>query len=99
AALEAALAKRPVGEWLARLETAGIPTAPIHDLAQVLDDPQLAARGMGHTLGDRDGRAVLTPGPPVVLGGAQLPLGKMWPRLGEHQEVVLRAWLGEGTAK
>jgi hypothetical protein len=42
---------------------------------------------------------MLTPGSPLMLDGAKLPLGKMWPRLGEHQEEVLWAWLGEGTAK
>ncbi len=95
--LEAVLAKRSVAEWLARLEAAGIPAAPIHDLAQVLEDPQLTARDMWHTLLDHDGRAMLTPGSPLMLDGAKVPLSKTWPRLGEHQEEVLRAWLGEGS--
>jgi CoA:oxalate CoA-transferase len=97
AALHAALAKRTVAEWLTRLEAAGIPAAPIHDLAQVLDDPQLAARDMWHTLVDGDGRTMLTPGSPLMFDGAKPPLGKTWPRLGEHQESVLGAWLGKGT--
>ena len=95
ALLQGELAKRPVGEWLARLEAAGIPAAPIHDVAQVLEDPQLAARDMWHTLTDRDGSTLVTPGTPVVLDGAKPALGTTWPRLGEHQESVLRAWLGE----
>jgi len=33
----------------------------------------------------------------LVLDGAKPPLGKTWPRLGEHQESVVRAWLGEET--
>jgi CoA:oxalate CoA-transferase len=95
--LQEALARRPVAEWLARLEAAGIPAAPIHDVARVLADPQLAAREMWHTLVDRDGRALVTPGSPLVFDGAKPPLGKTWPRLGEHQESVLREWLGEGA--
>jgi CoA:oxalate CoA-transferase len=97
AALQGALARRPVAEWLLRLEAAGIPAAPIHDMARVLDDPQLAARDMWHTLVDRDGQTLVTPGSPVVLDGAKAPLGKTWPRLGEHQESVIRVWLGEET--
>jgi CoA:oxalate CoA-transferase len=100
-ALQGALERRPVAEWLARLEAAGIPAAPIHDVAQVLDDPQLAARGTWHTLIDREGETLVTPGSPLMLDGAKPPLGKTWPRLGEHQESVLRTWLGtraeEGT--
>jgi crotonobetainyl-CoA:carnitine CoA-transferase CaiB-like acyl-CoA transferase len=61
----------------------------------VINDPQLAARGMWHTLTDRDGRTLVTPGTPVVLDGAKPPLGETWPRLGEHQASVLRSWLGE----
>jgi CoA:oxalate CoA-transferase len=99
AALEEALSRRTIAEWLAVLEAAGIPAAPIHDMARVLDDPQLAARGMWHTLVDRDGKTLITPGSPVVLDGAHPPLGNMWPRLGEHQESVLREWLGEEPGK
>jgi CoA:oxalate CoA-transferase len=94
-ALQAAVAERPVAEWLRRLEAEGIPAAPIHDVAHVLDDPQLAAREMWHTLVDRDGHTLVTPGSPLVLDGAKLQLGPTWPRLGEHQESVLRTWLGE----
>jgi CoA:oxalate CoA-transferase len=94
AAIEEALAKRPVAEWLTQFEATGIPTAPIHDIAQVLDDPQLAARGMWHTLVDHDGTHLVSPGSPVTLDGARPPLASTWPRLGEHQASVLRDWLG-----
>jgi len=88
-----ALAKRPVAEWLERFLAAGIPAAPIQDIAQVLEDPQLAAREMWHTLTDRDGATLITPGAPLVLDGTKLPLGETWPRLGEHQRQVLEDWL------
>jgi CoA:oxalate CoA-transferase len=92
-ALESALGTRSVSDWLARLGAAGIPAAPIHDIAQVLRDPQLVARHMWHTLTDRDGTTLVTPSSPVMLDGAKPPLGATWPRLGEHQESVLREWL------
>ena len=57
AELEAALAARPVADWLARLEAAGIPCGPIQDVAAVLADPQIAARNMLIRAGARrDGR-------------------------------------------
>ncbi len=45
-ALEEALAVRSTDAWLERLAAAGIPAAPIQDVAQVLAHPQVAARNM-----------------------------------------------------
>ena len=49
--LEPLLAKqfvgRPTGEWLARLEAAGIPCGPINSVAELAADPQVAHRGRG----------------------------------------------------
>jgi len=91
--LQAVLVGKPVAYWLEKLGTAGIPSGPIQDIAQLLEDPQLAARGMWHELTDRDGAKLVTPGTPLVLDGMKLPLGKTWPRLGEHQQQVLEEWL------
>jgi len=46
AALEAQLAAASVDTWLARLEAADLPGAPINDVAAVLEDPQVQARNM-----------------------------------------------------
>jgi CoA:oxalate CoA-transferase len=46
AELERALAAAPSAAWLAKLAAAGIPCAPIQNVAQVLVDPQVAARNM-----------------------------------------------------
>ncbi|MCE9532186.1 MAG: CoA transferase [Planctomycetes bacterium] len=94
-AVQAALAKQSVEVWLANLLEAGIPAAPIQDIAQVLDDPQLEARSMWHTLIDRDGVTLMTPGSPLVLDGKKPDLENTWPRLGENQDDVLREWLGQ----
>lgn len=92
--LNAIFPSRTVAEWLLRLDAAGIPAAPIRNVAQLLDDPQLAARDMWHTLVDGDGTQLVTPSSPVVVDGLKLPLSTRWPRLGENQSDVLRAWLG-----
>ena len=39
-------ARRPSAEWLARLDAAGVPAAPIENVAQVVASPQTAALGM-----------------------------------------------------
>lgn len=91
--LQRAISLRPAAEWLERLQSAGIPAAPINDISQLMQDPQLAARGMWHALSDRDGFTLVTPGTPIVIDGDKPRLDMTWPRLGEHQEQVLRDWL------
>ncbi len=44
--LEAALEGQPTAHWLAVFEAAGVPAAPINDVAQVMADPQVLARNM-----------------------------------------------------
>jgi CoA:oxalate CoA-transferase len=82
--------------WLEKLARAGIPSGPISSIADVLNDPQLAARGMLHRMraGD-DAGSFLTAGSPLRLDGAPLPLSDRAPELGEHTEEVLREWLNE----
>jgi CoA:oxalate CoA-transferase len=46
AQLETTLAQRPVAAWIAALQAAGVPCAPVQDMAVVAKDPQLAARNM-----------------------------------------------------
>ena len=46
AELEAALAARGTDEWVAALVEAGVPCGPIHDYAEVFDDPHTQAREM-----------------------------------------------------
>lgn len=92
-ALTAALGRGTVAHWLTKLEAAGVPAAPINNIAEVLDDPQLQARDMWHTLSDRDGHKLTTPGAPLNLDGEKPALGGTWPRLGEHQDEVLKEWL------
>ena len=85
---------QPAAWWLERLAEAGIPSGPIRSVADVIDDPQLAARGMLHRMqtGNDDG-GFLTAGSPLRLDGASLPLSDRAPALGEHTHDVLRLWL------
>jgi len=62
--IERALANAPTAEWLPRLEAAGIPCAPIQDVAQVVSDPQIQARNMVIRAGDAP-----MAGNPIKLSG------------------------------
>ncbi len=44
--ITAILATRSAEEWLTRLRDAGLPCGPINSIADVVDDPQVAARNM-----------------------------------------------------
>jgi crotonobetainyl-CoA:carnitine CoA-transferase CaiB-like acyl-CoA transferase len=46
AAIAEQLAKRPAGEWIALFAEAGVPCQLVQFLSQVLNDPQVEARGM-----------------------------------------------------
>ena len=91
--LEARFALRSADEWLAELSAAGVPCAPIRDMADVAGDEHLAERGMLHTMEDAGGGTFLTAGSPLNFDGTPVPLSSHAPALGEHTELVLRDWL------
>jgi len=65
--LEAALKKRSTEDWLRILENADIPCAPINNIAQVLNDPQVLARNMVvESVDDTFGRLQM-PGNPIKM--------------------------------
>jgi len=86
AELEAALAARRVAEWLPLLEAAGVPCGPIQDVAQVLADPQVAARNMVIRAGD-----ARMAGNPVKLAAFPDPAQRApAPELDQHRAAILR---------
>jgi CoA:oxalate CoA-transferase len=87
AELESALAARPVADWLARLEAAEIPCGPIQDVAQVLADPQVAARNMLIRAG-----ALTMAGNPIKLSSSPDPRERPpAPTLDQHRAPILGA--------
>ncbi len=98
ATLRAALADRfralTRAECLERLAAAGVPCGSVRDVAEVLADPQLAAREMIDTVEHPTAGPLRVLGVPVKLsatpGGVRTPP----PRLGEHTVAVLRHDLG-----
>lgn len=67
ARLDAIFATRTQADWLALLEQAGTQFAPVHDVAEALDDPHNRARQMVLDLTASDGSVLRHIGPPVKL--------------------------------
>jgi crotonobetainyl-CoA:carnitine CoA-transferase CaiB-like acyl-CoA transferase len=92
------LVDRMVGEWTldrasAELETAldegAIPSAPVQSLADVLQDPQIKARGMFEQHRNAD-REWWTFGSPLRLTDSPPPADNIPARLGQHTVEILR---------
>lgn len=89
--LRPAFAAHSTTHWLQVLEDAGVPAAPIQDLAQAVSDEQvqhrLALTAVPNPAGNEESVSVVSashmsePAPPVVQGPA--------PVLGEHTDVIL----------
>jgi CoA:oxalate CoA-transferase len=72
-ALGLALARQTSAHWLAELRRAGVPCGPMNDVAQVMMDPQVAARNMIVTTRGARGEAVKMAGNPIKLSGHDDP--------------------------
>lgn len=90
-ALELALAEDDVASWLARLEQAGLPSAPVNDVGEVLDHPQVRSRNMIVPIEGGGFEGMLVAGNPVKLSSqGEKPGVPPPPRLGEHRERILK---------
>ena len=67
--VEVALAADDTAVWLDALGTAGVPCGPIQDVAQILADPQVAARNMVVTSGNGGADPLRMAGNPIKLSG------------------------------
>lgn len=65
--LEQALAAKPVAEWLDILDKAGVPSGPINNVKQALEDPQIEARNMVVAIDDKDVGKLSMAGNPIKL--------------------------------
>lgn len=65
AEIEAVLLRHPTAHWLAVLEAAGVPCAPINNVAEALADPQVLARNMVVTALDPEAGPLRMAGNPI----------------------------------
>jgi CoA:oxalate CoA-transferase len=89
AELELALSTRSADEWIDMLRRAGVPCGPLHDVAHVMRDPQIAARNMLAEFHLASGQTIRTAASPVKFAGEQEAAPRAAPSLDEHRQVVL----------
>lgn len=91
AEIETALAAHPAAHWWPLLSAAGVPAGPVHSVAQALEHPQVAARGMVATFADAPGVGrdirVLRTG--MQIDGATPAVDSPPPTLGQHSREIL----------
>ena len=97
--LSARLRAHPTATWLERLERAGIPCAPIQNVAEVLAHPQVRARNMVVHVDDAAAGRLPMAGNPIKLAGVPDPESRTpAPDLDADRARIL-AWLDGAGAE
>lgn len=97
-----------IGEWAARqtrddaiaeLRDRKIPAAPVRDIAEVMEDPHMHARGMLAHFQHPDMGDIVLPRSPINLSSYEMSALEFYPDLGEHNRDVLGGLLGLSEAE
>jgi crotonobetainyl-CoA:carnitine CoA-transferase CaiB-like acyl-CoA transferase len=83
------LAAKTVSEWLALLDSAGVPCGPINSIAQVFKDPHALAREMVVELEHPKAGRTRTIGLPIKLSATPGKVARPAPLFGQHTREVL----------
>jgi crotonobetainyl-CoA:carnitine CoA-transferase CaiB-like acyl-CoA transferase len=86
AEIEKILLTRSKGEWIDRLEAAGVPCGPINSLPEVVLQPQTAAIGIIQDVPGEDLRLISLP---LSFDGERPPIRRAPPKIGEHNDEIL----------
>lgn len=87
--LSAIFIKKPKEHWIAALESAGVPTGPINNVGEMLEDPQINDRGMVRTVQHSDLGDVKTLALPIRFSETPSEFNRGAPTLGEHTDEIL----------
>lgn len=91
AEIEAALAGRPTEHWLGALQGEGVPCGPVNDVAQVVAEPQVAARNMLVSMPVGGGDKIKVAGNPIKLSAFPDPPERPpAPELDDQREAILK---------
>ncbi len=98
AEIDAVMSRQPVAHWIAELEKAGVPCAPVQDMGQVFNDPALISRDFYWDAPHPDLGKVRQIGSPMRFSKTPVRRDNAGPRLGQDTVAVL-AELGYGRAE
>ncbi len=93
------LLKKTTAEWVALLETAGVPCGPINQLDAVYADPQVQHRGMKIDVPHPMAGSVPLVANPIKFSRTPIAYDRPPPLVGEHVEEVLRDLLGKNDVQ
>ncbi len=99
ASIAVELKKKTTVEWVALLETVGVPCGPINRLDDVYADPQVQARGMKIDVPHPKAGTVPLVANPIKFSRTPLAYDRPPPLVGEHVDTVLRGLLGKSNAE
>ena len=88
--IENSLIARDVQEWMMIFKAQGVPVGPLNDLADVVKDPQINARGMLIDTLLSNGEKILTAASPVKFIGDEPFEPSPAPKLDEHRLSLLK---------
>ncbi len=97
--LTTAMKNRTTREWIEEFESAGIPCGPVNNVAQVADDPQIAARQMIVNLHHSEAGELKVVNSPLKFSRTPCKVERVSPELGEHTQEILSRWLGMTSEK
>jgi crotonobetainyl-CoA:carnitine CoA-transferase CaiB-like acyl-CoA transferase len=80
---------RTTAEWIALLETVGVPCGPINSIADVFADPHLQSRGMQISMPHAAGADIALVANPIRLSATPVQYREAPPTLGQHTRDVL----------
>ncbi len=92
AAMNAILATRSKGEWMAVLDAAGVPAGPVHSIGEALSHPQTVARGMVVDLEHPQAGPTRALGCPIHFSRTPTRIDRPAPMLGEHSRELLQEY-------
>ncbi len=92
--LDAMFMEHPVFWWNEKLAAAGVPCAPINDIAKVFEDPQVQHRGLRVEMPDAAAGKAAFVASPLRLSDSPVEYQLPPPLLGEHTHEVLESILG-----
>ena len=82
---------QPRHAWLERLSAYDVPCAPVYNLSEVFDDPQVQHLGLRTPVERADRPSIETVRSPIEYSATPAPSPSPPPALGEHTESILQA--------